>query len=61
MSIVEFVYSFYNPMRPKCRNCKHWKGDNTAFYNHCEIKNTEKRHNLPACIKFIYEDKLEQD
>lgn len=53
MSVVEFVYSWYNPQRPKCRNCKYWIGLRENYYNRCKLKDfKEKAHNQKACVLF---------
>jgi hypothetical protein len=59
MAIVEFIYSWYNPRNPKCRNCEHWGGSQETYYGNCnnehaKIKpwNRSRAHNAKACREF---------
>ena len=57
MGIFEIKAPWYNPRVPKCRNCIHWNGPETNYYNECSCQTNQvtkrmRGHNYPACKSF---------
>jgi len=57
MAIVEFIYSWYNPRNPKCRNCASWNPEEGHLSATCSNKDTKvhskhRQHNDKACVCF---------
>ena len=54
MAIVETVYEFNNPRKPKCRACSYFKGGvvGKCISESTKVKSRNRYHNSKACIEF---------
>lgn len=63
-NIIHIETRWYNPMKPKCRNCIYWDGPRDNLYNICinkDFKGREKykKHNALTCTLFKLEKRKE--